>query len=146
MDGNNSVYLLELGVLLPEGHGEYDAYRSYDKEHAFYDESQEYRILSDRESIIKEALDYVNSGVPNTYAVLSETVLDDDALDDVKNGEQVDVEYEDYAPEDVVFSVYKDDSGHFYYDFIEGQQLTPELKKFAEEYVEKLCREADYER
>ena len=125
-----TVYLVESGVLLnKEGteDSEYDAYLSYDKKHSFYDEIQEYANISDRETIIRNMINYVVNGVPGTYGVLSITGIDPDIIEGLeyegKTVNDLDVEGEEYLPENVVWSLYKDKAGKVHFNFIEGQQI-----------------------
>lgn len=122
MSDMTKVYLVETGVLLKEDYPDYNAYNvSYDKKHGFYDEGQYYSLnfLPERENALKE----VENGVPWTYAIISETCINSEALKDLRE-DYVPVENEDYLPENVVFSAYKDEEGEIHYNFIEGQRLT----------------------
>ncbi len=102
----NNCYLVEVGVLLSKDSPEYNFYLSYDKKNSFYDEGQYYE--RDFEKAKREALDYVENGVDNTYAVISETFmpLDIDVTDD-----DVCVEGETYDASDVVYSLKKTEEG-----------------------------------
>ena len=99
-----NCYLLEVGVLLKPGHPEFGYYsNTYDKKHGYYDEGQCYHRSLEKAK--EEALDYVKTGVNQTYAVISETWVDEDI--DVKD-DDVAVEDETYDVQDVVYSVMKD--------------------------------------
>lgn len=118
---SGNVFLLEVGVLLDETNSEYDDYATaYDRKHGFFDEGQSYVLGLD--SAIEKGKAYVQEGVKNTYAVVSKT---DVTNEDVEYwaGEDVGIEWmdvsEDYLPEDVVYSVYKDENGNLIEDFIE---------------------------
>lgn len=91
------AYLLDEGILLSENDDEFKDYATvYDKKYGYYDEGQFY-IKSETEAI-KNAKAYVEAGVENTYAIVSNTTLDDDDMD---------VDYEEYILDNVVYSVAK---------------------------------------
>lgn len=95
------AFLLEVGVLLTEEDEEYDFYsKAYNMKHGFYDEGQGYHKT--KEEAIAEAKEYVEDGVENTYAIVSNTWLPDDF--DFDEGC---VEDEKYEMEDVLYSVAK---------------------------------------
>jgi hypothetical protein len=96
------AYLLDEGVLLTKEDKDFNAYNTvYDKKYGYYDEGQCY--IKSKEEAISEAKKYVEDGVENTYAVVSNTTLDDDVdLDDCP----VDW-YEEYILDNVVYSVAK---------------------------------------
>ena len=100
------VYLLEVGVLLDEDDEEYEFYsQAYDKAHGFYDEGQNYYVSLSK--AIRSAKEYVEEGVENTYAIVSETELDYEFTQDELD-EDVCVENEEYSLASVVFSVVKE--------------------------------------
>lgn len=114
-------YLLELGVLLSPTDDEYNAYANvYDKQHGFYDESQEYK--TNLQEAIQEAQDYVKEGVENTYAVLSQT-----CIHDTLSNEEIEntlVENETYELEDVLFSLQKKEGNIMpLFDTIDNHQV-----------------------
>lgn len=83
------------------GDKEFECYNIvYDKKYGYMDENQYY--TKEQEQAIKEAKEYVEKGVPRTYAVVTETELDNDA--DV---EDACVTNEAYLVSDIVFSVAK---------------------------------------
>ena len=107
------VYLVEVGVLIDNSDPEYEAYsRVYDKAHGFYDEDQSYvKTLDDA---ISYAKDYVIKGAKNTYAVVSESALDDVVVEESEADEPfIDAEVygEDYDVDSVVFSAVKTSVG-----------------------------------
>ncbi len=130
-----NVYLVELGVFLPRKtteESEYEAFLSYDGRHSFYDESQEYRELQDKDAIIREVLDYVKKGVPNTYGVVSSADFDEEIIEKARSEKEfgvtsIPVEGEDYRPMNVVWSVYKDEDGELHFNFIEKQMISKDF-------------------
>lgn len=97
------AYLVDVGVLLSKDDREFEYYAVvYDKLHGYYDEGQCY--MRTQEEALKYAKEYVQNGVENTYAVISNTVLPDDF--DFDEGC---VEDEEYEAKDVVYSVAKID-------------------------------------
>lgn len=97
------VYLLDEGILLTEKDEDFESYNIvYDKKYGYYDEGQCY--VATLEDAINQAKQYVSEGVDNTYAVVSNTILNDDI--DI-NDDDLCVENEEYLLEDVVYSVAK---------------------------------------
>ncbi len=95
------AFLLDVGVLLTKKDEEYEYYsKVYNRVYGFYDEDQSY--YKTKEEAIQEARAYVDSGVNNTYAIVSNTDLPDDF-----DFEEGCVEYETYKMEDVVYSIAK---------------------------------------
>lgn len=65
-----TLYKVEVGVLLPKKHEEYEDYSQvYDKKHAFYDENT--LFFTNKEKAITYAKRYVRNGVVNTYGIVS---------------------------------------------------------------------------
>lgn len=95
------AYLLDEGILLTKNDSEFESYNCvYDKKYGYYDEEQSYiKILNEA---IKEAKNYVENGVENTYAIVSNTTLDDDT--DIND---CPAECEEYIVDNVVFSIAK---------------------------------------
>lgn len=95
------AYLIDVGILLDPSDKEIDAYNTvYDKKHGYYDENQYYK--ANLQQAIREANDYVNAGVDQTYAIVSETMVPNySKLTDTP------VENESYNIENVVYSVAK---------------------------------------
>ena len=99
------AYLLDEGILLTEKDAEFESYNTvYDKKYGYYDEGQCYIAAEDE--AIKQAKQYVTEGIENTYAVVSNTTLDDDV--DI-NDEELCVDYEEYITDNIVYSVAKID-------------------------------------
>ncbi|MEE1255979.1 MAG: hypothetical protein UHN47_05650 [Lachnospiraceae bacterium] len=95
------AYLLDEGVLLTKEDAEYEAYATvYDKKYGYYDEGQCYK--ADKTTATINAKRYVEDGVENTYAIVSNTWLPNDF--DFEEGY---VEDEKYKLEDVIYSVAK---------------------------------------
>lgn len=98
-------YMLEVGVLLKKEDEEFEQYSQvYDKKHGYYDEYQEYVLKL--ENAKKKADSYVKEGVAGTYAIISQTYILDDVLDDAIR--LCPVENESYALEDVVYAIHKE--------------------------------------
>ena len=98
------IYFLETGVLLDEQNAEYEAYSDvYDKKHGFYDECQKYMLRLDE--AIREAEMYVQSGVENTYAIIS--VFEEDCSFTEDELDDMDLPDNGYSMEDVLFSIVK---------------------------------------
>lgn len=93
--------MFDEGILLTKDNKDFESYATvYDKKYGYYDEGQCY--IKDKSKAIKDAKAYVEAGVENTYAIVSNTTLDDDV--DVDNA---DVEYEEYILDNVIYSVAK---------------------------------------
>lgn len=76
----------------------------YDKKYGYYDEGQCY--IATEDEAIKQAKQYVIDGVENTYAVVSNTTLDDCVDFDDEN---LCVDCEEYITDNIVYSVAKID-------------------------------------
>lgn len=95
------AYLLDEGILLTKNDSEFESYNCvYDKKYGYYDEGQSY--IKTLDEAIKEAKSYVENGVENTYAIVSNTTLDDDV--DIND---CPAECEEYIVDNVVFSIAK---------------------------------------
>ena len=95
------AYLLDVGVLLSKEDEEFDFYsQAYNGKYGFYDEGQCYE--SNKMTVIVNARQYVEDGVENTYAIVSNTWLPNDF-----DFEEGCVEDETYKMEDVIYSVAK---------------------------------------
>ena len=143
------VYLLDMGVLIPEGNEQFNDYANvYDKKFGYFDELQEYRYTDEIKNIIHEAVDYVKDGVPGTYAVLSVTELDPEIINVVENiTDDINVEGESYDKSDVVFSLYSGKDGELHMNFIEGQEKNRmDLETIANSYIEELAEREGEER
>lgn len=109
------VYLLETGVLLNKSDKDYRSYSQiYDKQHGFYDECQEFKPNLDK--AVEEAETYVQSGVPDTYVVVSE--LDTGYGYEEDGLEEMDLSGIEYNLKDVVFSFVKQKDGKLVKDFL----------------------------
>lgn len=99
------AYLIDEGILLTEEDEEFESYATvYNKKYGYYDEGQYY--IKDEQRAIEDAKAYVEAGVENTYAIVSNTTLDDDV--DIDDDElAVDVVCEEYILDNVVYSVAK---------------------------------------
>ena len=111
------IYLVECGVLLDKAHKEYEYYSQvYDKKHGFYDETQ--FMTTSKDFGINYINEYVESGVVNTYGILTEQVIDSDSVYDELVEEEKEnpylelIEfgaYETYDMLSVLYDVYKKD-------------------------------------
>ena len=73
------AYIAEVGVLLTPDHEEFHCYNThYNRAFGFFDEDMYCIKPNEKDTAIKEALDYVTAGVDLTYAILSEVWLPDD--------------------------------------------------------------------
>lgn len=145
------AYLVETGYLMKKDdfkkECDYDHYSTcYDKKIAYYDNGQYYRDKSDwknaLESGLHEMTDYADDGTPAygtpAYCIISVTDIDDDLLKtgDIKSAiADMEVEGEDYLPENVMFSVRIDRNRNIEYNFIEGQQTDRILTLNAEHFM-----------
>lgn len=122
-----NALIVDEGVLLTKENPEFSRYAVvYDKNYGYYDENQ-YYILSEQDAIA-QARQYVESGVENTYAIVSKTILDDgvDPADCI-------VCFEDYSASDVVYSVAKLDG-----QIVEGFVAVPEKTDWFEHICQRL--------
>lgn len=102
-ENNMKAYLLDEGILLTEKDAEFEHYNIvYDHKYGYYDEGQCY--VATMEDAINQAMQYVKEGVEKTYAVVSNTTLDDDI--DI-NDDELCVEDEEYIVDNIVYSVAK---------------------------------------
>ena len=136
------IYLVEYGVLIDNAEqSEKEFYQnSYDHKHAYFDELQEYRDMSDKTDVINEALEYVKDGKSGTYAIVSVTEMDPDVIEALEiSGEglaELNVEGEKYDAGDVLWSVYKDADNKLNFNFIEGQQIKGDFPTSVKEDLE----------
>ena len=112
----NKVYQYEVGILLDEDDDEYDSYNEvWDKQHGFYNE--DWGVELDLESAKEYVQSYVNDGVVNTYAIISEIIVSDEELEDIKenideNGYVETSDFDmDYSIDNVIYSLYKSNNG-----------------------------------
>lgn len=95
------AFLLDKGILLTREDKEFENYNIvYDKKYGYYDEDQYYVQIQD--DAIKQAKQYVIKGNENVYAIVSETVLNDDI--DLENAC---VENEEYITNNIIYSIAK---------------------------------------
>lgn len=95
------AYLIDEGILLTEENKEFELYATvYDKKYGYYDEGQYY--VKNRTEAIKEARKYVEDGVENTYAIVSNTTLPEDF-----DFDEDCVECEEYILDNVIYSIAK---------------------------------------
>ncbi len=100
------IYLVDVGVLIHKGEHEFEDYSGvYNHQYGFYDEDQWY-VRSEQEAI-QIAKEYVNDGVENTYAVVSQEAIDDDFDEDL---EELEPSYHEYIMDSVIYSAAKMDS------------------------------------
>lgn len=100
------IILCEVGVLLNKTHKEYNAYNHvWNHKWGFYNENDILYEEKDKDKAIEYAKQYVNTGVENTYAIVSnegicewEDELDDGDLDIIPGC---------YDCKDVIYSVAK---------------------------------------
>lgn len=75
------VYLVDVGVLIHEGEHEFESYNCvYNHKYGFHDENQWY--VRNKQDAIEAAKEYVDSGVENAYAVVSQEETNEDEYDD----------------------------------------------------------------
>lgn len=81
------LYFVEVGVLLPPNHDDYESYqiRHFHNEFGFYDENK--LTFLTQEKATEYAEYYVKNGANNTYAILYNFNCDitEQELDDIKN-------------------------------------------------------------
>ena len=116
------AYLLDVGVLLSKEDEEFDFYsQAYNGKYGFYDEGQCYE--SNEMTAIVNARQYVEDGVENTYAIVSNTWLPNDF-----DFEEGCVEDETYKMEDVIYSAAKI-NGEIVEDFLSKDIVLSDLPK-----------------
>ena len=119
------VYLVEIGILLDENHKDFTSYNTvYDEKHGYYDEGQFY--MANEKDAINYIKDYVKSGVPNTYGIVSISELDDKLLDKYNSLEDMledvfPVEHEMYLLDNVRYSLAKMD-GEIVENFLDDKE------------------------
>lgn len=107
------LYLVDVGVLLPRNHKEFEFYSTvYDHRYGYYDENQ---YISKYEGTLNDIENYVKNGVEGTYGVLTyQGEFPDDTIID----EDFDLFNCNYSIESVVFSLCKK-NGELVFNFIE---------------------------
>ena len=74
-----TIYKVEVGVLLPETHKDYNDYADvYDKKHAYYDENT--LFFTNKKMAFAYVKRYVRNGVRNTYGIISALKYDPIAI------------------------------------------------------------------
>lgn len=111
------LYLTEVGILLERRNPEFERYNKvYDRKHGYYDENQ--YLKKDKCEAIAEAKKYVENGVPNTYAVITEQTGFPDEMTE-QDMESFDADETCYDTDAVIYSVMKDKDGNIRENFIE---------------------------
>lgn len=78
------IYQYEVGVLLDKTNEEYEAYACvWDKKHGYYNE--DYGIELSLDSAVEFVKNYVNSGIKNTYGIISEITVSDTRYEEIQN-------------------------------------------------------------
>lgn len=110
-----NVFRVELGVLLPKTHKEYNDYNQvYGGKNAYYDENEV--LFMTKEDAISYAKYKVATGVKNTYAIVVDEIIniDNEVLDEIKmSGWSFDIDMDDFTFDgtNVVFSLVKTENG-----------------------------------
>lgn len=106
-----NVFRVELGVLLPKMHKEYNDYNQvYGGKNAYYDENEV--LFMTKEDAISYAKYKVATGVKNTYAIVVDEIIntDNEVLEEIKmSGWSFDIDMDDFTFDgtNVVFSLVK---------------------------------------
>ena len=87
-----------------------------ERKHGYYDENQ--YLKKDKCEAIAEAKKYVENGVPNTYAVITEQTGFPDEMTE-QDMESFDADETCYDTDAVIYSVMKDKDGNIRENFIE---------------------------
>ena len=129
---NVIVYHVEQGILLDKNDKEYEYYSQvYDKQHAFYDEYQEYDCY-ELETIKEELLRQLKNAPNTTYIVISKqgllknyyiskNVTEETEWSEINQDLNDCWEQPDYSLENIVWSAYKDENGIIHEDFIKQE-------------------------
>ena len=110
-----NVFRVELGVLLPKMHKEYNDYSQvYGGKNAYYDENEV--LFMTKEDAISYAKYKVATGVKNTYAIVVDEIIniDNEVLEEIKmSGWSFDIDMDDFTFDgtNVVFSLVKTENG-----------------------------------
>ena len=119
------VYRDEFGVLLPKNHDEYDSYsHCWDRQNGYYDEGHSFYLT--KAEAERAGRFYVDEGVPYTYVIITvaDVDLDDESLKYIKESAYFDGDiYEWLEPDNYVFSLYKDEAGRYYENFVRGKYV-----------------------
>lgn len=110
-----NVFRVELGVLLPKMHEEYNDYNQvYGGKNAYYDENEV--LFMTKEDAICYAKYKVATGVKNTYAIVVDEIINtnNEVVEEIKmSGWSFDIDMDDFTFDgtNVVFSLVKTESG-----------------------------------
>lgn len=106
-----NVFRVELGVLLPKMHKEYNDYNQvYGGKNAYYDENEV--LFMTKEDAISYAKYKVATGVKNTYAIVVDEIINtnNEVVEEIKiSGWSFDIDMDDFTFDgtNVVFSLVK---------------------------------------
>lgn len=106
-----NVFRVELGVLLPQTHKEYNDYNQvYGGKNAYYDENEV--LFMTKEDAISYAKYKVATGVKNTYAIVVDEIINtnNEVVEEIKmSGWSFDIDMDDFTFDgtNVVFSLVK---------------------------------------
>jgi predicted ATP-grasp superfamily ATP-dependent carboligase len=106
-----NVFRVELGVLLPKTHKEYNDYNQvYGGKNAYYDENEV--LFMTKEDAICYAKYKVATGVTNTYAIVVDEIINtnNEVVEEIKmSGWSFDIDMDDFTFDgtNVVFSLVK---------------------------------------
>lgn len=117
--GNKNIkaYQFEVGVMLNKEDEEYECYScSWDKKHGYYDENTGF--TKTYEEVYNYVKNYVESGVRNTYGIISEITISKEAFDSIYNGfsERINMNYD---LEKIIYSLYQNEEGQIIEDFVD---------------------------
>lgn len=123
---DKKVYLVEWGYLLAPDSIEYEQYSNvYDKKNAYYDENQYYSTL-DLETLINNFTYVMKTATrANVYVIISyQCMLSSFNVESIGSDEELNNYYFDtcdldYSAQNVVFSLWKDENGTMYTNFIQ---------------------------
>lgn len=106
-----NVFRVELGVLLPQTHKEYNDYSQvYGSKNAYYNENDV--LFMAKEDAICYAKHYVENGVKNTYAIVVDEIIhsDVDGIEEIRCvgwNDSIDMDEFTFDGTNVVFSLVK---------------------------------------
>jgi hypothetical protein len=110
-----NVFRVELGVLLPKMHKEYNDYNQvYGGKNAYYDENEV--LFMTKEDAISYAKYKVATGVKNTYAIVVDEIINtnNEVVEEIKmSGWSFDIDMDEFTFDgtNVVFSLVKTENG-----------------------------------
>jgi hypothetical protein len=117
-----NLFRVELGVLLPQTHNEYNDYNQvYGSKNAYYDENNV--LFMTKEDAICYAKYKVATGVTNTYAIVVDEIIhtDVEGIEEIRGfgwNDSIDMSEFTFDGTNVVFSLVKTESGQIE-DFID---------------------------